>query len=514
MWSAHFRRFALLLAAATAARTAGTESVASYAPYSVSCPSDNLIRDAYSAHNLHPDEASYVRSRQAVAKDALQGWLKGIGDKVYDGDLSKDMPSIALALSGGNFRAALFNAAALEAFDSRNSSSVSKGLGGLLQSSTYMSALSGGSYVLASLMFNDFASGYDLVFGNNATSGWQLEQSLFAPGPQGQDAKMFITHLIDDLAAKRFGANFTVTFCDLWGRALAYHFLPGTTPDSFASNATAGDHAASLTFSSATNLPLWQKHELPFPLVVINVNSPNVRGTPFGGNGSVSLQTVVYELSPLEFGSYEPQLSSFVPLPYLGSTFAGGNPSHCVNGFDNAGLMIGTSSCDFNPLNITNSPAWTSPQALGGLVDAVNQTFRALQPNQEMDVTSVPNPFYGLRVGTYQDSRERALALFDGSLDDQNDPLFPLLVKGRKVDVIVALDSSGETSDFKPNGQSLLATKTKVEMLPRGFMSFPTPFPNSTEEFVSLGLNTRPVFFGCDAASNADQQFPCVLSWS
>ena len=150
---------------------------------------------------------------------------------------------------------------------------------------------------------------------------------------------------------------------------------------------------------------------------------------------------MVYELSPLEFGSYEPQLSSFVPLPYLGSTLAGGKPSHCVNGFDNAGLVIGTSSCDFNPLNITNSPDWTSPQALGGLVAAVNQTFGALQPHQEMDVTSVPNPFYGLKRGTYQDAGETALALFDGSLDDQNDPLFPLLVKGRKVDVIVTLDS-------------------------------------------------------------------------
>ena len=70
-------------------------------------------------------------------------------------------------------------------------------------------------------MFNEFASGHDLVFGSNATSGWQLEQSLFAPGSQGQEEQVFITPLIDDLAAKRFGANFTVTFCDLWGRAVS-----------------------------------------------------------------------------------------------------------------------------------------------------------------------------------------------------------------------------------------------------------------------------------------------------
>lgn len=69
----------------------------------------------------------------------------------------------------------------------------------------------------------------------------------------------------------------------------------------------------------------------------------------------------------------------------------------------------------------------------------------------------------------------------------------------------------GETSDFKPNGQSLLATKTKVEMLPRGFLNFPTPFPNSNEEFVSLGLNMRPVFFGRDGAASMSGQFPYVV---
>ena len=69
---------------------------------------------------------------------------------------------------------------------------------------------------------------------------------------------------------------------------------------------------------------------------------------------------------------------------------------------------------------------------------------------------------------------------------------------------------SGETSDFKPNGQSLLATKQKVSMLPRGFMSFPHPFPSSTDEFVALGLNTRPVFFGCEGAHSAKDQYPYV----
>ncbi|RPD55977.1 hypothetical protein L227DRAFT_579193 [Lentinus tigrinus ALCF2SS1-6] len=90
-------------------------------------------------------------------------------------------------------------------------------------------------------------------------------------------------------------------------------------------------------------------------------------------------------------------------------------------------------------------------------------------------------------------------------------PLFPLLVKKREVDKVVVLDSSGETSDFKPKGQSFLATKQKVSMLPRGFMNFSSPFPNSTDEFVSLGLNTRPVFFVCADADDAEDQYPLLV---
>ncbi|KAI1786046.1 hypothetical protein LXA43DRAFT_1085637 [Ganoderma leucocontextum] len=266
-------------------------------------------------------------------------------------------------------------------------------------------------------------------------------------------------------------SNFTVTFCDLWG-TLAYHFLPGTTPDSFTvQHPDRGGPCRVLNIfsSESTTKPTsWQNIELPFPLVVVNVNLPNVRGTPSGGNGSVSLETVVYGLSPLELAQL----------------------------------------CDFTPLNGTKSPdSWTGPQALGGLV---NQMFDGRDER--------PGPFLRPEGGTYQDSKETTLALFDGSLDDQNDPLFPLLVEGtEKAPAVQGTNlggraQSGETSDFKPNGQSLLATKTKVEMLPRGFMNFPTPFPNSTEEFVSLGLNTRPVFFGCDAASNDSQHFP-LLVW-
>ncbi|KAF9812537.1 hypothetical protein IEO21_06176 [Rhodonia placenta] len=487
-----------------------------YAPHHVSCPSESLIRQAGTPQaknqTLHPNEQKYVRARKQIAKQSMQSWLGSNMTKVYSGDFSKlsvdDVPNIAISVSGGNFRAALFGAASLEMFDARVHSSVDAGLGGLLQSSAYITALSGGSYLSTSLMFNEFPMLSDLVFGNDTLGipGWQLDVNLFQPGPSGEYTTAFFTHLYDDLGAKQ-SQGFPVTFCDFWGRALSYHFLPGTNgTESFASNTTAGNHAASLSYSSATQLQTWKDQTMPFPIVLMDVNSPQAQGNAFGDTGVLPLTSVVYELTPFEFGSYDPQLAAFVELPYLGSTFHSGAPSSCVNSFDNAGLMIGTSSCDFHQYNVTDNVYWKAE--FEPLIANLTKVFGQHQPGQEMDVTSVANPFYEMHAGTYQDAQETNLSLLDGSLDVENDPVLPLLVKARRLDVVIVLDSSGETNDVKPSGLSLLATKEKAVVLPSGTINFPTPFPNSTDEFVSKGLNVRPVFFGCDGPTKQEEAFP------
>ncbi|CCM01454.1 uncharacterized protein FIBRA_03507 [Fibroporia radiculosa] len=503
------------------AKSSSASNVTTYNPVYETCPaSDNLIRRTGTPQagnqTLNTDEVEYINSRQKIVQTSLRSWLGDSLSTVYSGNFdalsATDMPNFGIAMSGGNLRAALFNAAALNAFDDRNETSVARGLGGLLQSSTYMTALSGGSYVSTSLIFNEFPTLPNLVFGNETAGipGWQLVEDMFEPGPSGAYEDTFIGHLMDDLGDKRFAGDFPVTFCDLWGRALSYHFMPGTAGTaSFASNTTVGNHAAAISYSSMTQLESWKTHALPFPVVLINVNSPNAPGVPFGDTGAVPLTTVVYELTPFEFGSYEPQLAAFVSLSYLGSTFSDGMQEKCVNSFDNAGLMIGTSSCDFHIYNYTHNPIWN--EEFVPLIDIIDGSYGKLQPGQEMDVMSVANPFYKMNVGTYQDWNETALSLLDGSLDVENDPILPLLVKKRNVDAIVILDSSGETAYDKPSGLSLMATQEKAAILPSGTINFPTPFPASTNEFMSLGLNERPVFFGCDGANNTNDDYPVFV---
>lgn len=74
------------------------------------------------------------------------------------------LPNIAIAASGGGYRAMLNGAGVVQAFDSRTENSTGPGqLGGLLQSTTYLAGLSGGSWLVGSLYTNNFSSVSDIL---------------------------------------------------------------------------------------------------------------------------------------------------------------------------------------------------------------------------------------------------------------------------------------------------------------------------------------------------------------
>ena len=59
-----------------------------------------------------------------------------------NGGNTSNLPNIAIAVSGGGYRALMNGAGAIQAFDSREANSTASGhLGGLLQSSTYVAGL-------------------------------------------------------------------------------------------------------------------------------------------------------------------------------------------------------------------------------------------------------------------------------------------------------------------------------------------------------------------------------------
>lgn len=134
------------------------------------------------------------------------------------------------------------------------------------------------------------------------------------------------------------------------------------------------------------------------------------------------------------------------------------------------------------------------------------------------DVASYPNPFRNINPASSKIATSNILTLVDGGEDLQNLPLHPLTQPQRAVDVVFAIDSSADTLEEHmgknwPNGTALVATYAR-SLLP---IANGTAFPAvpDVNTFVNLGLNRRPVFFGCDAgnasASSSDSALPPLI---
>ena len=106
--------------------------------------------------------------------------ITGFDSEAYLGNVthnSTKLPNIGIAISGGGYRAMIGGAGAIAAWDDRSAGSEEKGnLGGLLQSATYISGLSGGDWLVGSLFVNNFTSVQSAV---DAPLIWQLENSIF-----------------------------------------------------------------------------------------------------------------------------------------------------------------------------------------------------------------------------------------------------------------------------------------------------------------------------------------------
>jgi lysophospholipase len=120
------------------------------------------------------------------------------------------LPTIAVAASGGGYRAMLNAAGAVAAFDSRTENSTGPGrLGGLLQSATYISGLSGGAWLVGSLYINNFTTIPALLKDNRV---WQLENSILEGPPHVSN---YYRQLVSVVRGKE-DAGFNTSITDYW----------------------------------------------------------------------------------------------------------------------------------------------------------------------------------------------------------------------------------------------------------------------------------------------------------
>ncbi|RAR05632.1 lysophospholipase-like protein [Stemphylium lycopersici] len=469
-----------------------------YAPAEVDCPSTRpSIR---SAGSLSDEETEWLQKRRPNTIDPMREFLERVNITGFDvgqyidnhRDNTSALPNIALAFSGGGYRALLNDAGALAAFDSRTSNSTSAGhLGGLLQASTYVSALSGGGWLIGSIYANNFTSVEAIINRGDDSSIWQFQNSLFE-GPPTEGIQLLSTaqyfeNLVNTVSDKSDSpaGDFNTSITDVYGRGLSFQLI------------NASDGAPAYTFSSIQDDNSFSSGEAPMPILVADERSP--------GDLIISLNATNFEFNPFEMGSFDPTTYGFAPLKYIGSNFSEGELAQdqgCVAGFDNLGFVMGTSSSLFNQIFLQLNTFDNIPKIL---LDFVSNILTKIGKEGDDIADYSPNPFYHYHNETNPSANRERLTLVDGGEDLQNIPLNPVIQPVRHVDVIFAVDSSGDTvseddpSQNWPNGTALVATYERSTSDIMNGTSF--PYIPGQDTFVALGMNNRPAFFGCNSTN-------------
>ncbi|KAL1304081.1 hypothetical protein AAFC00_000516 [Neodothiora populina] len=471
-----------------------------YTPEAVDCPAVRpTIRNAT---GLSSNETEWLQLRRNYTVNPMKTLLARLNITGLDTDAYIDsaannvsaLPNIAIAVSGGGYRALMNAAGAVAAFDDRSANSTSPGqLGGLLQSSTYLAGLSGGSWMVGSLFTNNFTSVQNILDLDNSSSGalWQFGNSILEGPDAGSiqllDSAEYYKAIYDDVQGKN-DAGYNTTITDYWGRALSYQLV----------NASNGGPA--YTFSSIALQDWFTSGSVPMPLFTTDGRQP--------GELVVDGNATVYEVNPWELGTFDPTTYGFVPIEYLGTNFTAGEVvgnQQCVRGFDNVGFIMGTSSSLFNQ-------AFLSINGSTGILNTVLTNILADIGEDDDDIADYPNPFYHFNNATNPVANIDQLTLVDGGEDLQNIPLHPLIQPVRHVDVIFAVDSSADTvapyAASWPNGTALVATYARTFLDIANGTSFPSVPDQNT--FVNLGLNNRPTMFGCDPG-NTTSTTPLIV---
>lgn len=131
-----------------------------YAPAIVDCPTGRDRPTVRAALALSDKEISWLKLRRAATVDPMiklveRNSISGFDAATYirnaaENDLSS-LPNIAIAVSGGGYRALMNGAGFLAAADDRTDGSTSAGgIGGLLQASTYLCVI---LFLLSSPLF-------------------------------------------------------------------------------------------------------------------------------------------------------------------------------------------------------------------------------------------------------------------------------------------------------------------------------------------------------------------------
>ena len=228
---------------------------ASYAPVKVDCPSD--VQWIRPANGLSPDEAEWVFGRKQVVSTALAAYLDRLN--LTDFDLAKyldslqnsnysSVPTLGLAISGGGTASGFTGTGMVRALDDRLPAAVEQRTGGLLQSTTYFSGLSGGAFPVVGFSTNNFPTADEII------DLWKPEIARLEGVNKTTENAATPDDIFKEIAAKA-KAGFDVTASDYLGLAYGYEFVTGYKG------------GLNVTWSGVRNLSNFTSHEMPMPIL-------------------------------------------------------------------------------------------------------------------------------------------------------------------------------------------------------------------------------------------------------
>ncbi|ODV72841.1 phospholipase B [Cyberlindnera jadinii NRRL Y-1542] len=454
-----------------------------YKPYKELCPVNvNLARPA---NALSEREQEWLEKRHEKTDKALLEFLKRSNLEDFDPEefLSSINRSIniGLAFSGGGYRAMLSGAGQIAALDDRVPGALEHGLGGLLQSSTYLAGLSGGNWLTGSLALNNWSSVPELI----DQGKWDLTHDIISPGgfDLGKTAAHRWEEIIIDVSKKVF-AGYNISITDLWGRALAYQFFGEE------------EHGGlPLTYSDIREFESFKNAELPLPISLTVGRTPNTK--------VIDYDQSFFEFTPFELGSWDPNVYAFTDLKYIGSEVSNGIPTTdvCITGFDNAGFVLGVSSSLFNMFLVNFDKFFGKLEGIPR--DVVHKAFEVLDKYSADISLFSPNPFYKSQYGNNEAVlNDHTLYLADGGSGWENIPFAPLVQPERDVDVIFAFDESSNTEDKFPSTNALNKTFERQFGSQGNGTAF--PYIPTEQTYIKNKLYEKPLFLGCNSSDLTD----------
>ncbi|KAG0140869.1 hypothetical protein CROQUDRAFT_68916 [Cronartium quercuum f. sp. fusiforme G11] len=456
-----------------------------YAPIRTDCP-DNLISQPKEAQ-ISVAEQNYVSQKASKSIPLWRDYLNRLNITGLDvesflsqatsqgGRAAENLPNFGFAISGGGARALCVGASILDAMDGRNDRGVQAGVGGIVQLANYATGLSGGAWLLGSWATSNFPR---LPILNQTLWSLTEENDLWDWNIASHYGG--VAHVVKE----KKKAHFPISIVDAWGRILSRHFINDKSEG-------VKRQGQRVLWSSIRSTPDYQSQTFPY-IIALSMSRAGTRQP-------LTLSSPIYEYSPDDWSVWHPSLNATMPIDYLGSSpdALEKKSDACVRGFENAGFILGMSSNIFSLLDGPGKRKFLV-RAIDVFVDDTDYEGK------------VPNTFKGLgqssnsEAGPFPDTDSETILMADGGLASENIPLFPLLQPSRRVDTIIAVDSTADNSSLSdtsaiayPNGTSLYMTYLKTQI--SGFTGYKFPkIPNAPDgTFERLGFTQRPTFFGC-----------------